>query len=103
MPNSLDTLLRLERDAILAGEYELLTELIDQKSLILGGIESIAPYQHANLLKNLALLRAARNGVQAGRRLMTEITQVAAGFSTYNELGKNQRIRRTLGTVSRKI
>ena len=95
----LDALLDVERRALLDGDLEALTTLVDEKEQL---VEALSTAEFADedplsplndkMKRNHALLEQALGGIRAVARRLADIRQTRKSFDIYNRLGHKDRI-----------
>ncbi|WP_143081683.1 hypothetical protein [Thioclava dalianensis] len=99
-------LLRVERDAIRAGEFNALTELAAQKESLIEQVAALEPLDpqalealRAIAAENQRLLEAALKGVRSAQRRLRAVINAANGFNAYDRSGQVKPIRKDDGSL----
>ncbi len=95
----LDELLDVERQALLDGDLEALTGIVDEKEQLIDALnkaefsdqESLSPVNE-KVKRNQALLEQALSGIRTVARKLADIRQARKSFDTYNQRGHKSRI-----------
>lgn len=95
----LDALLDLEREMLLKGNLEALTDIVEQKeslidalnTLEIGSEKEVYPVNE-KVVRNQALLEQALKGIRSVARRLADIRQTRKTFDTYDQMGQKNRI-----------
>ncbi|MEX1661485.1 flagellar protein FlgN [Thioclava sp. 15-R06ZXC-3] len=100
-------LLRLERDAIRAGDFSALIEIADRKEALIADLAGSSPARLDELrviaADNQRLLAAALEGVRAAQRRLNAILSASKGFNAYDKSGQVKPIRRGDGSLEHRV
>lgn len=95
----LDTLLDVERQALLDGEFDTLAGIVEKKEDLIEALnaseldqpEGLAPVND-KVVRNQALLEQALQGIRSVAKKLGEIRQAKKAFDIYDRLGQKNRI-----------
>lgn len=105
---TLNDILTLEKAALLAGNYEALPALEQQKEQALNMLtkattsKAALAHVHFRIGENQALLAAAIDGVGAARKRIEALKDVQKGLTVYNHAGKMAVVPTGGGAVEKK-
>lgn len=104
----LKTLLDAERDAILAGDFDALTEIAERKQTCLRALASDrpSPAEVAALrriqARNQAMLNSSGQGIKSVMRRLGELREAQNGLNTYSQTGRKDPLTKTSGRLEHK-
>ncbi len=105
--NRLDTLLELEREALLKGELEKIPVFLEEKEQLIDGLNSLEAQDFAELQdlqskveRNQALLDGALQGIRKVAARMAAFRRIRRSLETYDETGQKRTIQ---GEVERRV
>ncbi len=94
--DAFDDLLDRERAALLAGDFDTLSRLIDEKEHLLGTLSDASPDGLDSLqtkaARNQELLNSALDGIRAVANRLEALREVRGTLNTYDRSGKRQSI-----------
>lgn len=96
----LDNLLDVERDALLKGDLEALSIIVEDKERLIAALnetdmattEELVP-MNDKVRRNHILLEQALNGIRSVSRKLAELRESRKAFDTYDRLGQKNKIR----------
>ncbi len=94
----LETLISAERDALLAGDFDRISELVDEKQDLVQGLEaSSASTEHLSplrdgLRRNQELFDQALAGLRNVAARLGDMNRARKSINTYDALGRKQSI-----------
>ncbi|MGV6850025.1 MAG: flagellar biosynthesis protein FlgN [Marinibacterium sp.] len=93
----LDRLLDAERRALIAGDYDRLTQLHDRKEVLLSDLQTGGSRELADLSqirekihRNQVLMNSALEGIRAVADRMAELRRVRQKLATYDDRGNRR-------------
>ena len=96
---ALDRVLEAEREALLKGELERLSDLLDQKETLIGELNHAADVDapelkalDVKLRRNQQLLDGAMEGIRAVAARLAKLREVKGRFETYDSNGQKRDI-----------
>ena len=96
---SLDALLDVERQALLDGNLQALSDIVDEKERLIESLNNIEMRSEAEVApindkveRNQALLEQALSGIRSVARKLADIRQARKTFDTYDRQGQKNRI-----------
>ncbi len=104
--SALIDLMRLEREAILAGDFSEIEGFAARKSALLESIAGAKPerlrYAKRAASENLQLLDAALKGVRSAQQRLNLILKAQSGFNSYDTRGRSRGIGPGSSTVEKR-
>ncbi len=92
---SLKDLLDLERNALVTGNLDRLSDMVSEKEKLIGAVNELQVFDSAELIqlqrkieRNQALLNSAAEGIRSVAARMAELRRVRQEFSTYGADGQ---------------
>ncbi len=105
--NRLDALLEIEREALLKGDLQAISALVDEKESLIDALNAMTDSVptdlkalQAKVTRNQALLDGALQGIRNVAARMAAFRRMRRSMETYDEFGHKQTI---LGEVERKV
>ena len=97
--NSLDDLLEKERAALLEGNLDVITRLLDEKESLIDRLNGCTPTEQdaldnlrGKVTRNQALLDGALQGIRAVANRMSTLRRIRKSLDTYDEKGRKTTI-----------
>lgn len=104
--NDLDSILDQERQALVKGDLNKLSELLTKKEDLINDLNTITDLEreslaqvHDKVSRNQVLLDSAMEGIRAVATRMAELRRVRKGLDVYDQAGRRTRFS-TRGSVS---
>lgn len=101
-------LLKTEKAAILAGDFDGVLAQTEQKTILLARLERAALSQHdltdllVDLTENQTLLASALQGIKNAQARLKELEKVRNGLTVYDQEGRSGEIRNARPALERK-